>query len=279
MRPAADEAAPDGSNPMPRVALIVEYDGTEFVGWQAQRDGRSVQTILAAAVSTVADRPIDVRAAGRTDAGVHALGQVVHFDCDVERTPGQWLLGINSNLPDDVSVHWVGEVEPDFDARRSALARRYRYSIHSSRARPAIRRRVVWWIRDTLDAGAMTAAAVHWLGERDFSSFRAANCQSTTPMRCLSDVRIARQGPLLEIDFTANAFLYHMVRNLVGALVEIGRGRHEPHWAGVLLEARDRRLAPPTAPACGLCLMDVRYPERYAIRARESGTGAGQRRR
>jgi tRNA pseudouridine38-40 synthase len=264
---------------MPRLALIVEYDGTRFVGWQSQRSGRSVQTILAAAVSAVADRPIDVCAAGRTDAGVHALGQVVHFDCDVARTARQWLLGINSNLPDDVAVHWVGEVEPDFDARRSAVERRYRYSIHSSRTRPAIRRRVVWWIREVLDAGAMTAAAVRWLGERDFTSFRAANCQSTTPMRCLTGFRIQRRGSLLEIEFTANAFLYHMVRNLVGALVEIGRGRHDPRWAAALLEARDRRLAPPTAPASGLCLVGVRYPDRYAIPASDSGIRAGPTRR
>src|SRR5882672_8796258 len=213
---------------MPRIALGLEYDGTDFVGWQIQREGRSVEAALAAAVQFVANEPCIVHGSGRTDAGVHAARQVAHFDTSARRTERQWLLGINSHLPDDVAVRWVREVPESFDARRSALRRRYRYSILQQTTRPALARRRVWWIREPLDAGAMTAASVHWLGEHDFSAFRAAGCQAKSPMRRLMAVRIARtaraDGVWWDLDFTANAFLQHMVRNLVGALAAIGRG-------------------------------------------------------
>jgi tRNA pseudouridine38-40 synthase len=248
-----------------RFALGLEYDGTDFVGWQAQQNGRSVEATLAAAISRVADEPIAVRAAGRTDAGVHASLQVVHFDTAAVRSARQWRLGINSNLPPDIAVHWIAPVSSDFDARRSALARRYRYRIHCSETRAALARRRVWWIREPLDPAAMTAAAVRWLGERDFSAFRAANCQSTTPMRRMLAIAIRVAGAEIAIDFTANAFLYHMVRNLVGVLAEIGKGRARPGWAGELLERRDRTLAAMTAPACGLTLVDVAYPARFGL--------------
>ena len=246
---------------MPRFAAGIEYDGTDFVGWQMQRSGRSVQSTLAAAVSAVAAERVDIHGAGRTDAGVHARRQVVHFDAAAARTPRQWLLGINANLPEDVAVRWVRPAGADFDARRSALSRTYRYSIVPSSTRPVLSRRGAWWLRDSLDLAAMSAAAVCWLGEHDFSAFRAAGCQSRTANRCLTAVGISGGDSLVMLDFTANAFLYHMVRNLVGALVHIGRGRAPAHWAGELLAGRDRTRSPATAPARGLTLMNVTYPE------------------
>lgn len=246
---------------MPRFAAGIEYDGTDFVGWQTQRSGRSVQSTLAAAISAVAAEPVDVHGAGRTDAGVHAWRQVAHFDAAAKRTTRQWLLGSNANLPDDMAVRWVTRVSPDFDARRSALSRTYRYCVISSPTRPVLGRRSAWWVRDALDPAEMTAAAVQWLGERDFSAFRAAGCQSSTPLRCLSAVKVSRDDSGMLVDFTANAFLYHMVRNLVGTLVHIGRGQAPARWAAELLASRDRTLAPATAPARGLTLMAVTYPD------------------
>jgi tRNA pseudouridine38-40 synthase len=254
---------------MPRIALGLEYDGTDFVGWQIQRAGRTVEAALAAAVQAVANEPLIVHGAGRTDAGVHAAQQVVHFDTSAERSERQWLLGINSNLPPDVAVRWVREVPATFDARRSALRRRYRYCVLQQPTRPALARTRVWWIREPLDAAAMTSASLHWLGEHDFSAFRAAGCQAKTPKRRLMAVRIARaaqtSGVLWQIDFTANAFLQHMVRNLVGALVEIGRGDLAPAAAGEMLASRDRTKAAVAAPSAGLTLAEVLYPEHYRL--------------
>jgi tRNA pseudouridine38-40 synthase len=255
---------------MARVALGVEYDGGEFVGWQSQRGGRSVQDVLTQAVSRVAAQPVVLHGAGRTDAGVHALQQVVHFDAEAARAPRQWVLGINANLPPDVRVHWATPVDREFDARRSATARRYRYLILCAATASALLRRRVWWVRTELDCGAMSRAALAWLGEQDFSAFRAASCQSRTPMRFLASVAIARHAPLVAVEFVANAFLHHMVRNLVGTLVEIGAGRAAPSWAGALLAGKDRRASAMTAPAQGLTLVDVAYPPRFEIpRARD----------
>jgi len=245
---------------MPRFALGLEYDGTDFVGWQSQANGRSVQAALETAISRVADAPTIVHGAGRTDAGVHASGQVAHFDSAARRSSRQWLLGINANLPDDVAVQWVAEVPSTFDARRSALWRAYSYRIESRPSRPALSRRAAWWVREPLDCAAMTAAASYWLGEHDFSALRAANCQSRTPMRRFMGFRISRPPGRFELEFRANAFLYHMVRNMVGVLVEIGRGRADATWARELLLGRDRRLAGPTAPPQGLTLVAVAYP-------------------
>lgn len=250
---------------MPRIALGVEYDGTDFVGWQSQQNGRSVAVELGAAVSVVADEPVQVHAAGRTDAGVHATGQVVHFDTSAVRSLRGWLLGINSNLPPDVAITWVHEVPADFDARRSAIARRYRYVIVSTPTRPAVARRFVWWLRDTLDCPAMSHASIAWLGEHDFSAFRAAECQSSTPMRRIHAIGIARDDERVEIEVTANSFVYHMVRNLVGALAEIGRGRAAPAWGAELLAGRDRTKGAPTAPAHGLTLVEVYYPDEFGL--------------
>jgi tRNA pseudouridine38-40 synthase len=260
---------------MPRIALGLEYDGADYNGWQIQPEGSSVQAALAAAVGFVAGAPVTVHGSGRTDAGVHALQQVAHFDAAVERTPRQWLLGINSNLPPDIAIRWVREVPADFDARRSALSRRYRYTILQQAPRPAFLRKRVWWLRQALDVGAMTAAATAWLGEHDFTSFRGAGCQAKSPMRRVTAITIAQQSrphaTLLTLEFTANAFLLHMVRNLVGTLVAIGSGELAPADAAAILARRDRRLAGVTAPPGALALVEVRYPERFGLPRYEDG--------
>ena len=254
---------------MPRIALGLEYDGTDFVGWQIQRTGRSVEGTLAAAVSFVAGEPVNVHGSGRTDAGVHALQQIAHFDVRASRSPRQWLLGINSNLPPDVAIRWVQEVPEDFDARRSAVSRRYRYTVLQQGPRPALLRRRAWWLRQPLDCSAMTVAATALLGEHDFSAFRGAGCQAKSPMRRLTAVSIAKrphgEGTLLTFEFTANAFLQHMVRNLVGTLVAIGGGELAATAAGAILEKRDRRQAGVTAPPEGLALVEVLYAPRFGL--------------
>jgi tRNA pseudouridine38-40 synthase len=248
-----------------RIALGLEYDGTDFVGWQTQRYERSVQQALSDAISAVADHPVSVAGSGRTDAGVHALQQVAHFDTESHREPRQWLLGINSNLPADIAVQWVQSVGQSFDARRSALWRRYRYLIMQRGVRSALMHRRAWWLRETLDCGAMSAAATSWLGENDFSAFRAAGCQSSTPMRQLMAVGICERDSLISLEFTANAFLQHMVRNFVGVLVKIGAGGAPPAWAADVLQGRDRTRGGVAAPPQGLTLMEVGYPAAFVI--------------
>ena len=255
-----------------RIALGLEYDGTDFVGWQSQLDSRSVQELLSLAIAEVADHPVSVSGSGRTDAGVHAAQQIAHFDTEARREPRQWLLGINSNLPADIAVQWVKAVEPDFDARRSAQWRRYRYLLRQRARRSALSRRRTWSLRDSLDCGAMSAAAAGWLGENDFSAFRAAGCQSSTPMRRLISVGIHRRESLIVLEFTANAFLQHMVRNLVGVLVEIGTGKAAQSWAAEVLASRDRTQGGVAAPAQGLTLMEVAYPEHFDLPARADDT-------
>ena len=254
---------------MPRIALGLEYDGTDFIGWQIQPAGRSVEGTLAAAIGFVAGAPVTVQGSGRTDAGVHALHQVAHFDTDVVRSPRQWLLGINSNLPPDVAIRWVREVPSSFNARRSALSRRYRYTVLQQASRPALLRRRVWWLRQELDCAAMTAAATAWLGEHDFSAFRSAGCQAKSPRRRLLAVAIAKRvagaGTALTFEFTANSFLQHMVRNFVGTLVAVGDGALTPQDAARILERRDRREAGVTAPSKGLVLVEVLYPPEYEL--------------
>jgi tRNA pseudouridine38-40 synthase len=252
---------------MTRVALGIEYDGTEFAGWQSQANARSVQGALEQAASAVAAHAVTIRGAGRTDSGVHALGQVVHFESTAGRTADQWLFGINSNLSDDVSVRWALPVADDFDARRSALWRRYAYLIQQGPTPSALARRYAWWIRARLDAAAMRKAAQAWLGEHDFSAFRAAGCQSHTPMRCMFAIDVSQRGDFMMLEFTANAFLYHMVRNCVGTLVQIGLQRRPIEWADEVLAGRDRTTAGETAPARGLTLAEVGYDERYGIPA------------
>ncbi len=252
---------------MARIALGIEYDGTDFVGWQSQSTGRSVQDTLAAGASAVANEPITINGSGRTDAGVHAVHQVAHFDTTANRECHQWVLGINSNLPPDITVLWAKGVPASFDARRSAVSRHYRYVVSQRSTRPAILRQRCWWSRELLDCSAMMMAATMWLGENDFSAFRASGCQSSTPMRYLQSFGIYRCNSQVALEFKANAFLQHMVRNLVGVLVKIGCGGAKPSWAKEVLASLDRTKGGATAPAHGLTLMDVTYPRKYQIPA------------
>lgn len=242
-----------------RFALGVEYDGSDFSGWESQPQQRTVQTTLEAALASVADAPVRVVCAGRTDAGVHAFAQVVHFDPPAERAPHEWVLGANANLPGDVSVRWARPVAEDFHARYSALRRHYRYVIQNRRERPALLRRRAAWERAPLETGPMGAACEHLVGEHDFSSFRAAGCQARSPVRTVYSLEVSRRGALVFIDVAANAFLQHMVRNVAGVLMEIGAGRREPAWAKELLAARDRTLGAATAPPEGLYLAGIDY--------------------
>lgn len=249
-----------------RIALGIEYDGTRYHGWQAQGPGvDSVQYRVDRAVSGVAAQPVTVVCAGRTDAGVHATGQVVHFDTTAERDMRAWVLGVNSGLPADVVVRWAVRVADDFHARHSALARRYRYVILNEPTRPAIFGSHVSWNFRPLDVARMQAAANHLIGEHDFSSFRAAGCQSKTPIRYLSELQIRRLGNLVVIEVRANAFLHHMVRNIAGVLMDVGTGKQPVDWVTQLLQARNRCLAAATAPPYGLYLVQVEYPGRFAI--------------
>ncbi|MGZ8218203.1 tRNA pseudouridine(38-40) synthase TruA [Methylomagnum sp.] len=248
-----------------RIALGIEYDGSAFAGWQWQPGKRTIQTVLEEALGFVANEPVRVVCAGRTDAGVHALEQVVHFDTEVIRKPGSWLMGTNTALPEDVRVLWVREVAEDFHARYSAIARFYRYVILNRPMRSALRRRQVTWHYAPLDADAMQAAANHLIGEHDFSSFRAQACQSKSPNRFMHFIHVRREEDRVVIDLCANAFLHHMVRNIAGVLMEIGTGKRPPEWAGELLRARDRKLGGVTAPSDGLYLAGIYYPETFGI--------------
>lgn len=244
-----------------RIALGVEYNGSGFKGWERQPGERTVQDCLERALSKVADSEVVVAAAGRTDAGVHAIGQVVHFDTAAPRALYNWMLGANSWLPKDVAVHWAAPVDESFHARHSAIARRYRYLILNRRARPAALTGSVSWCHRPLDAGCMHEAAQALLGENDFSSYRAAACQSHTPMRRLDYISVMRQQDTVVIEVVANAFLHHMVRNIAGVLMAIGSGERPVSWAAEVLAARDRRQGGFTATADGLYLVEVMYPE------------------
>lgn len=261
---------------MARFALGIEYDGTAFMGWQRQTHaGRTVQACLESAIVKVADHPIKVVCAGRTDAGVHALGQVVHFDTTAQRELRGWLLGINSNLPEDVAAGWIKPVPDEFHARYRARARQYRYTILNRTTRPALMRSQVTWIHQPLDQAAMQDAAKHLLGRHDFSAFRAVECQARSPVRCVHRIEIKRNGEMLNLDIVADGFLHHMVRNITGVLIEIGSGRQAPVWARKVLEGRDRTLGGITAPAQGLCFMAVLYPDVYEIPSIEDALFGG----
>lgn len=250
---------------MPRIALGIEYDGTAFAGWQAQSHAIGIQSVVEAALSSVAAHAVAVTAAGRTDAGVHATSQVVHFDTVAERTERAWVLGANTHLRPDVSVLWARDVPPGFHARFSAEARSYRYVIRNSAARPSLDRDRVCWVRGPLDAALMHEAAQVLVGVHDFTSFRAAECQSHTPIRNLEAIAVARHDAMLTIDVTANAFLHHMVRNIAGVLVAVGRGKRPAGWVREVLEVKDRRQGGVTAPPQGLYLVGVRYPAEFAL--------------
>lgn len=248
-----------------RIAIGIEYDGTAYNGWQRQRTGLGVQACLEDALSDVADERIEVTCAGRTDTGVHASGQVGHFDTQSDRSERGWLLGANSNLPDDVNVTWVKPVADDFHARFSATARSYKYVILNRLVRSALYRRRAWWVYQPLDHQRMHEAAQILAGEHDFSSFRAAGCQASGPVREVQSISVRRDGDWIVLEVTANAFLQHMVRNITGTLVAIGSGEEEVDWITELLEQRDRTRGGVAAPPHGLTLVRVDYPDEFAI--------------
>ena len=257
-----------------RVALAFEYDGRQFHGWQYQKSGvRTVESELNRAVAKVADQPIELVCAGRTDAGVHASYQVAHFKTSAIRNLRSWVMGINTALPGDISVHWAGQGVGDFHARFSAVYRRYRYVVYNHPVRPGILQGQVSWIYRALDAERMHEAAQHLVGEHDFSAFRAAGCQSRSPIRFLESIRVVRRGHFVVIDVQANAFLHHMVRNIAGALMAVGKGEQPLVWIRDILGARDRRKAGVTAPPDGLYLVDVGYPAEFGIPQAECGPG------
>lgn len=251
---------------MTRFALGIEYDGTAFMGWQRQTHaGRTVQGCVEEAVGRVADHAVETVCAGRTDAGVHASGQVAHFDSEARRDLRGWLLGINSNLPPDVTVTWIREMPREFHARFKATARQYRYVILNRDTRAALMRGQVTWVHRPLDAGRMQAAARHLLGRHDFSAFRSVECQAKQPVRNLKRLDVRRDGERIVIDALADGFLHHMVRNIAGVLIAVGEGKRDPGWSQQVLEGRNRMLGGVTAPPNGLCLTAVEYPGEFAV--------------
>jgi tRNA pseudouridine38-40 synthase len=258
---------------MPRIALGIEYDGSAYAGWQHQAHAPSVQQELERALAEVAGHPVSLTAAGRTDAGVHAWQQVAHFDSDAPRPLHAWALGGTSASADDITVLWARAVPDEFHARHSALARSYVYRILNRRMRPALDRLRVCWVRSPLDEQLMQAAALCLLGEHDFSALRAAECQSSTPMRRVEQITVERSGDSVEIRVRANAFLHHMVRNIAGSLLLVGRGERPVDWLADVLAGRDRTRAGPTAPAHGLYFAGVDYPVRFALPSGPRGSG------
>lgn len=256
-----------------RIAIGLEYDGALFSGWQSQPSGNTVQDVLEDALGRIAGGSVKASCAGRTDAGVHALAQVVHFDVAVERPLSAWVRGVNTHLPSTVAVNWAAVVPGDFHARFSAEARSYRYLLLNRPARPGLQSGKVGWCHQPLDVQAMEEAAACLLGEHDFSSFRAAECQAKSPVKTMHEFSVRRDGNLVIFACRANAFLHHMVRNLVGALVYVGMGRHPPGWLAELLEVRDRSFGAPTFDPAGLYLAGVEYDARWGIPAAPEGEG------
>ena len=250
---------------MARIAVGLEYQGTRYAGWQSQQSADTVQVLAEAALSKVAAGAVNLVCAGRTDAGVHARGQVAHFDTAASRSMRAWMLGANSELPPDISVSWVRPVPAHFHARYSAEARTYRYLIFNRASRSGLLSSRATWIHRALDAERMAEAAAALEGEHDFSAFRAAECQAKSPIRRLERLTVTRQGDWLTIEATGNAFLHHMVRNIAGLLIRIGKGDAAPSWAAQVLAGRDRRLSAATAPAPGLYFWQVRYPAAFAL--------------
>jgi tRNA pseudouridine38-40 synthase len=248
-----------------RIAIGVEYDGREFHGWERQSHARNVQDCLEQALSVVANQPVRTTCAGRTDARVHSLSQVAHFDTDAQRSERSWVLGSNANLPDDVAVLWACPVDEAFHARFSAISRSYHYVILNRMVRPAALRGRVTWQSQRLDEDAMARAAVQFLGKHDFSAVRASRCQARNPVRTLHELNVMRNGDYVVLQVRANAFLQHMVRNLAGVLIAIGLGREPVDWAGQVLASRDRRCGGVTAAPDGLYFTAVQYPQQFEL--------------
>lgn len=256
-----------------RYALGIEYDGSAFNGWQSQLDGKTVQDVLEAALSTVAAAPVRVHCAGRTDSGVHALCQVAHFDTAAERPDTAWVRGVNANLPATVAVRWAQAVSDEFHARFSAQGRHYRYVLLNRPQRPALWTRYAGWHHMALDEKAMHEAAQLWLGEHDFSAFRAAECQAKSPVKTLHRADVRREGDWIIFDFHANAFLHHMVRNLIGTLVYVGKGAHPASWAREVLASLSRDVAAPTFSAAGLYFAGVDYDPAFGLAGKIEDSG------
>lgn len=248
-----------------RVALVVEYDGSQYHGWQAQSGLKTIQHVVERALSRVADQDVQIVCAGRTDTGVHATNQCIHFDSDNERAIRSWIYGANSYLPKDVCIKWGREMPEHFHARYSATARRYRYVIYNAAIRPALLKSYVTWQYRPLDHRAMHEAAQCLLGEQDFTSFRSIECQSNSPMRHLQALQVIRKGDFVVIDIRANAFLHHMVRNIAGVLMTVGSGKQPVGWVQEVLQAKDRKLGAETAPPYGLYLVEVQYPTEFNV--------------
>jgi tRNA pseudouridine38-40 synthase len=248
-----------------RIALGIEYDGTDFCGWQRLKADASVQAAVEHALSKVAAHPVEISCAGRTDAGVHGRCQVAHFDTAARREMRGWILGACSNLPSSVAVLWAQPVAAEFHARYAARSRRYRYHILNRPVRAALDARHVTWERLPLDAARMHVAAQALLGEHDFSAFRALSCQAIHPRRTVLAISVHRDGEQILVDIEANAFLHHMVRNIVGSLLLIGRGERPIAWMAELLSGRNRLVAGPTAPASGLTFVGPRYPAHWGL--------------
>jgi tRNA pseudouridine38-40 synthase len=256
-----------------KVAAIVEYHGTHFHGWQRQKHHPepTIQAALEDALSTIANEPISVVCAGRTDAGVHASTQVIHFETTAQRKPHNWVRGTNTQLPTGIAVRWVGEVDSDFHARFSATARRYRYLIYNKPVKQGLMHDQLTWCRDPLDERLMHEAAQSLLGENDFTSYRAKDCQSNTPFRNIHDISVKRYGDIVMIEVQANAFLYHMIRNIAGVLMPIGKGKRPVSWTSELLKIKDRSKAGVTAHSDGLYFVGVEYPEKFDIPSKSWG--------
>ncbi len=250
-----------------RVAAIVEYDGTDYAGWQSQIHSASVQDAVEAALGFVAGEPITAICAGRTDSGVHAVGQVIHFDTTAIRTPRAWVLGVNTRLAPAIALQWADEVPTGFHARHAALRRLYRYYILNRSARSALQRSRAAWIHRPLDATAMQGAAQVLIGEHDFSAFRSIECQSKTPVRHIRRIDVARDGDVVWLEIEANAYLHHMVRNIVGTLLDVQGAADPAQMMRRILHGGERRHAGVTAPPSGLCLWRVDYPPVYGIPA------------
>lgn len=248
-----------------RIALGIEYDGSGFCGWQSQPGACAVQDSLESALAHIAGHPVRVSAAGRTDTGVHALGQVVHFDTEAERPISAWIRGVNAYLPKSIRIHWAKRVDVDFHARFCAERRSYTYWLVNQSIAPAIMSDRAGWFHQPLNTDAMAEAAQHLLGEHDFSAFRAAECQARSPIKHMYQAAVRRQGGNILFDFSANAFLHHQVRNMVGALVYIGKGKYPPSYILELLQSLDRKMSPPTFSASGLYLTSVGYDARWGI--------------
>ena len=265
---SANKEIPPGEQLSPgvsRIALGVEYDGSPFCGWQKQHHSPSVQQPLEDALSAVADEPVKLVCAGRTDTGVHGCGQVVHFDTHAKRSEWNWIMGVNSSIHPAISLTWARHVDAQFHARFSAISRTYRYIILNAPYKPALLNKGVTWVRGPLDEKSMDRALARLQGTQDFSSYRGAGCQARSPVRTIEHSRVVRQGNLVLVEIRANAFLLHMVRNIVGQLLEVGRGNTLEDEMIRVLKLKDRTKAAVTAPPYGLYFVKATYPEHFGL--------------